>query len=125
MQAGAEDASGGFLGLCFRARPGTAGPVAQWVTHPYLATPFIMKSVLAPSPEPAAPDETESPLRFVLVSFRDFERADDHPELEPYLLTGWIVRDVEPRLVEGEGPRLLVTLYRARAAAPLPESRAA
>lgn len=55
--------------------------------------------------------------RILLVDFRSGEAVESHPEIVPFLEDGWVVRSAEPRLVEAEGPRLLVCLVQARAPA--------
>lgn len=48
--------------------------------------------------------------KLLLVDFREGAPLADHPQLAPYLKSGWTIRSATPRLVEAAGPRLLVVL---------------
>lgn len=50
--------------------------------------------------------------RVLVVEFRSGEAVQQHPELVPLIEDGWNVRSAVPRLVDGEGIRLLVVLDR-------------
>lgn len=61
---------------------------------------------------PSAPLDraTEPGAKLLLVEFRSGEAVVLHPEVMPLLQQGWRIRSAVPRIVEGEGLKLLVTL---------------
>ena len=52
----------------------------------------------------------EAGAKLLLVEFRSGEAVGLHPEVTPLLREGWRVRSAVPRIVEGEGLKLLVSL---------------
>ena len=52
----------------------------------------------------------ETGAKLLLVEFRSGEAVGLHPEVTPLLSQGWRVRSAVPRIVEGEGLKLLVSL---------------
>ena len=51
--------------------------------------------------------------RVLLAEFRCGEAVEHHPEVSPLLQEGWAIKSAVPRLVEGEGVKLLVVLHRS------------
>ena len=101
-------------------------------------SPAADEAVPPPSIEAdATPTLVAPPLpgigaKLLLVEFRSGEAVDLHPEVAPLLRQGWRLRSAVPRIVEGEGLKLLVTLAqpgkrrgkKRRAARRLPSSAA-
>lgn len=54
--------------------------------------------------------DAKAGAKLLLVEFRSGEAVVLHPEVMPLLRQGWRVRSAVPRIVEGEGLKLLVTL---------------
>ena len=52
-------------------------------------------------------------VKLLLVEFRSGEAVLLHPEVAPLIQQGWRLRSAVPRIVEGEGLKLLVTLGQA------------
>lgn len=55
--------------------------------------------------------------KLTLVDFRSGESVSRHPELAPLIAEGWTVRSAVPRIVETDGPQLLVVLTKPAEAA--------
>lgn len=52
---------------------------------------------------------TEEGTKLLLISFRNGEAVDDHPDVTPYLDEGWRIRSASPRVTD-KGTELLVVL---------------
>lgn len=76
--------------------------------------PLLPARDAPPSKNPSTLDVGASSSRVMLVDFRSGEAVNLHPDLCPLLQQGWTVKSAVPRLVEGEGLKLLVVLNRGR-----------
>ena len=75
-------------------------------TPPSQTTP---RSSSPPSDESSLPGEA----LLLLLPYRAPETVDQHPDVVAWRRRGWHVGNVEERLVEGKGTRLLITLHSA------------
>ena len=80
----------------------------------YPAANPIPPAVLSPGTRP-----TGALTKILLVQFRKDRPIGEHPELQNLIADGWRVRSASPRLVESEGPKLLVVLAKPEAGARL------
>ena len=72
--------------------------------------------VSRPTARRLAPPKPLCETKLVLLPFRNGEALLHHPDLAELFRDGWSVRSATPRLVEGQGTRLLVVLSRPNGA---------
>ena len=80
----------------------------------YPAANPISPAVIPPGTRP-----TGALTKILLIQFRNDTPIGEHPELQDLIAEGWRVRSASPRLVEAEGPKLLVVLAKPEAGARL------
>ena len=86
-----------------------AGPRPPKGAAPQKAVPALPARHSAPQPSAGT--------KLLLVDFRSGEAVAQHPEVAALLHQGWQIRSAVPRIVEAEGPKLLVILMQQGAGA--------
>jgi hypothetical protein len=79
-------------------------------------------STSVPAVGQAARSGPETGVKLLLVTFRSGEAVERHPDVEPWLESGWTVRSAVPRVVESGATKLLVVLEREPVAVDLSEA---
>lgn len=82
------------------------------VTNGYLRAPIPPRAEIPHQPTTFNSFGSAS-SRVLLADFRCGEAVEQHPDVLPLLNEGWAIKSAVPRLVEGEGVKLLVVLHRA------------